>query len=434
MAEGFIEDIFDWVGETAITAVDNEKNNIFHFIAATGSVEVFKSICAKIRNVSEINIEELLVKRNSSGATPLHIAAKNGFSALVGQLLETCPLAIEVHDSKGLTPFTLTAALGRVKTFQKIVDFVKAENIDLKNPCHARAFIAAINGGNMLILSVLYKYCLSLPKKTLKTWLRTKNAIERGPLHIAARRNDCSAMNKLLAVSKLVGGNFTSELAECDRNGFNVLQVAIQNGSLEIAKEIMNIDKESALLEQNENVEGNSPLQMAIKKKNRELALAILAKCSPDQVNHRNYRGVTALHFAVESRLEICRDLLSAGADPFVFDDSARLPLFGLCKSQVDIFNLCDILMNMLDRKNRSKIDELVEDESETATENGNSTTQSSRYISHLCVDGNPSLENSARLSLTSSLSSFRRSSVSSVNPHKMNGRSDSVFDDYEAF
>ena len=63
----------------------------------------------------KINIEELLVKRNSSGATPLHIAAKNGFSALVGQLLETCPLAIEVHDSKGLTPFTLTAALGRVK-------------------------------------------------------------------------------------------------------------------------------------------------------------------------------------------------------------------------------------------------------------------------------------------------------------------------------
>ena len=123
-------------------------------------------------------------------------------------------------------------------------------------------------------------------------------------------------MNKLLAVSKLVGGNFTSELAECDRNGFNVLQVAIQNGSLEIAKgknstnchfftfsEIMNIDKEGLLLEQNENVEGNSPLQMAIKQKNRELALAILAKCSADQVNHRNYRGVTALHFAVESRL-----------------------------------------------------------------------------------------------------------------------------------
>ena len=130
MSGGFIEDVFDWVGETAISAVDNEKNNIFHFIAATGSVDVFKSICAKIRNVSEvkiyfiffiiliilkINIEELLVKRNSSGATPLHIAAKSGFSALVGQLLETCPLAIEVHDSNGLTPFTLTAALGRVK-------------------------------------------------------------------------------------------------------------------------------------------------------------------------------------------------------------------------------------------------------------------------------------------------------------------------------
>ena len=43
-------------------------------------------------------------------------------------------------------------------------------------------------------------------------------------------------MNKLLAVSKLVGGNFTSELSECDRNGFNVLQVAIENGSLDIAK------------------------------------------------------------------------------------------------------------------------------------------------------------------------------------------------------
>ena len=60
-------------------------------------------------------MEELLVKRNKHGKTPLHIAAENGSSELVGQLLETCPLAIEVHDSNGLTPFTLTAALGRVK-------------------------------------------------------------------------------------------------------------------------------------------------------------------------------------------------------------------------------------------------------------------------------------------------------------------------------
>ena len=138
-----------------------------------------------------MTIEKLLVKRNKFGKTPLHIAAENGFSELVGQLLETCPHAIEVHDSNGLTPFTLTAALGRVKvfplfwyrslyllqTFQKIIDFIKAESIDLKNPCHARAFLAAINGGNMLILSILYKYCLSLPQKTLKTWLRTKNSI-----------------------------------------------------------------------------------------------------------------------------------------------------------------------------------------------------------------------------------------------------------------
>ena len=101
----------------------------------------------------------------------------------------------------------------------------------------------------MLILSILYKYCLSLPQKTLKTWLRTKNSIvgpalsflfylfqERGALHIAAHRNDTSAMNKLLAVSKLVGGNFTSELSECDRNGLNVLQVAIKNGCIDITK------------------------------------------------------------------------------------------------------------------------------------------------------------------------------------------------------
>ena len=65
----------------------------------------------------------------------------------------------------------------------------------------------------------------------------------------------------------------------------------------------MNIDKEGVLLDQNENVEGNSPLQMAIKKKNRDLAVAIMSKCTPDQINHRNYRGVTALHMAVESRL-----------------------------------------------------------------------------------------------------------------------------------
>ena len=150
--------------------------------------------------------------------------------------------------------------------------------------------------------------------------------------------------------------------------------------------EILNIDKEGVLLDQNENVEGNSPLQIAIKIKNRELALMIMSKCTPDQINHRNYRVVTALHMAVESRigkkinpfkrfiplLELSRDLLNAGADAFVFDDGARLPLFALCQNNVDLYNLCDILMNMLERKNRGKLDELAGDDV-NGTENGNS-------------------------------------------------------------
>jgi ankyrin repeat protein len=51
-------------------------------------------------------------------------------------------------------------------------------------------------------------------------------------------------------------------------------------------------------LDQAENTYGNSPLQMAILNEDEVMAEEIAKKCSPDQINHRNFKGETSLHMA----------------------------------------------------------------------------------------------------------------------------------------
>ena len=47
-----------------------------------------------------------------------------------------------------------------------------------------------------------------------------------------------------------------------------------------------------------EGAAGNSPLQLAILKSDKQMAELIVRYCGQDDINHRNFKGETALHQA----------------------------------------------------------------------------------------------------------------------------------------
>ena len=136
-------------------------------------------------------------------------------------------------------------------------------------------------------------------------------------------------LNTLLAISKILDGNFHDELLNVDDNGHNPLHIAVAHHSINVCRgkisllpvgyeklsceaeshrffakiftkfvELLEIDKQGRLLEQAENKSGNSALQLAILAKQEEIAEEIAKRCTPDQINQRNFKGETSLHMA----------------------------------------------------------------------------------------------------------------------------------------
>ena len=73
--------------------------------------------------------------------------------------------------------------------------------------------------------------------------------------------------------------------------------------SKNICSELLQIDSTGKLLGVGEGSAGNSPLQMAILKSDESLAELILRFCNIDDINHRNFKGETALHQATVNGL-----------------------------------------------------------------------------------------------------------------------------------
>ena len=120
-------------------------------------------------------------------------------------------------------------------------------------------------------------------------------------------------MNTVLALINSVFGSFNEELVRVDDSGMNALHIAVSKQAKNVVKgeqsslklicyklfsDLLDIDQHQHVLAVGESKFGNSPLQLAILSSNEELSKQIAQRWTADEINHRNFKGETALHMA----------------------------------------------------------------------------------------------------------------------------------------
>ncbi|KAG5589724.1 hypothetical protein H5410_040238, partial [Solanum commersonii] len=216
-----------------------------HLAARAGNLGKVKEIVQKFENSKEI--KELLSLQNQQGETALYIAAENGHTLVVVEILKHLDL--------------------------QVASLVANNGYD--------AFHVAAKQGHLEVLKELLH---SFPNLVMATDSSNSTA-----LHTAAAQGHVDVVNLLLEID--------SNLAKIARNnGKTVLHTAARMGHLEIVKSLLSKDPEIGF---RTDSKGQSALHMAVKGQNVGIVLELI-KPNPSVLALEDNKGNRALHIATK--------------------------------------------------------------------------------------------------------------------------------------
>lgn len=273
---------------------------------------------------------------DSAGRTALFYAATAGSKTSVEWLLNK-GIDVRHKDNFGLT--AVQAALERKHT--QLVEKLLQAGAD-KNQILA-------NGDNLLLYAIrLKQYELVGPLTRLGVNVNHVNKEGWTPLDLAEHQG---AKQTVAALAKLGAVHGTGWRAGRKAQDVRVVAEQLDDGSLPAAaKAIVNDNRpllEQLLRSDPTSVDtvlndGSTLLILATKHRKPQM-VATLLKHKTD-VNRRAYRGVTALHVAVQTDQEdMVRMLLDAGANAGIADESGRDALITALED--DRYSIADLLL-----------------------------------------------------------------------------------------
>ncbi|KAK4729488.1 hypothetical protein R3W88_022476 [Solanum pinnatisectum] len=216
-----------------------------HLAARAGNLGKVKEIVQKFDNSK--GIKELLSLQNQQGETALYIAAENGHTLVVVEILKHLDL--------------------------QVASLVANNGYD--------AFHVAAKQGHREVLKELLQ---SFPNLVMATDSSNSTA-----LHTAAAQGHVDVVNLLLEID--------SNLAKIARNnGKTVLHTAARMGHLEIVKSLLSKDPEIGF---RTDSKGQSALHMAVKGQNVGIVLELI-KPNPSVLALEDNKGNRALHIATK--------------------------------------------------------------------------------------------------------------------------------------
>ncbi|KAL8795154.1 MAG: hypothetical protein Q9195_002309 [Heterodermia aff. obscurata] len=225
----------------------------------------------------------------NQGFTPLHLAARNGISALVVPLIEA-GADRDAQDHDGITPLHEAVINGHPRVVGLLLKsgaVIKADNRGWK-PLHDAA-----NLGSLEVIKQLLEGGADLHARNNTGWT---------PLHVAAQKNDPN----IIAFFLDQGSNIS---AQTD-NGYTALMVAVLHQNSGVIELLISRRADVNVADWM----GFAPLHRAVQQKNMEF-VQILVQGGCD-VSVTSLEGASPLRMAIErGNDEISQFLVQSGAD-----------------------------------------------------------------------------------------------------------------------
>ena len=297
-----------------VSALDMWGNTPMHYaVWMSGDVELLQILIVR---GADLNVHDKL-----RGKTPLHLAAYNGDRNVV-DILITGGADLNVKNLKGETP--LDSAMSR--NLRHIVKFLLAKGASL-------SIHTAVQLGNLAKVKVFVEEDADI---------NVKDDSGFTPLHYAARGGHKDIAEFLIANgagfnTKNNAGQAPIDVA-VERNHRNLVQLLVAKGAeistIHLAAYLGDITKVQSFIEKGIDVNitrgptDETSLHYAVKSRYGSVDVIKLLVDSGADINSRNRRGGTPLHYAARysSKDDIFQLLVSKGADADIKNNLGQTP------------------------------------------------------------------------------------------------------------
>ncbi|XP_068665127.1 ankyrin repeat-containing protein At5g02620-like [Aristolochia californica] len=268
-------------------------DSALHVAARAGNLGKVKEI---LQDGDEANLKELVSSQNQDGETPLYIAAENGHSLVIGELLKHSDIqSAALKARNGYDSFHVAAKLGHLEVLKELLQAFPelAMTTDSSN---STALHTAANQGHIDVVNLLLERDSNLAK------IAKSNG--KTALHSAARMGHLEVVKAVLSKEPTIG-------FRTDNKGQTALHMAVKGNKVEIVLELLKPDPSVIALE---DKKGNTALHIAIRKGRTQIVKSLLSIEGID-INAINRAGETPLDVAEKSTNEELAPILKeAGA------------------------------------------------------------------------------------------------------------------------